>query len=238
MPTPALYRGYRFTDTIISHCVWLYYRFNLSLRDVQEIMAKDGVSVSHETIRQWCRTFGPRCAEEVRRRRAPAADTWQCDEVQVKSSGRTDYLWHAVDRAGIALSILVQERRNKDAACAFLRRVLRTVTATPRVVVTDKLRSYGAALREMLPGVEHRQHKGLNNRAENAHQPTRRRERGLQRFKSAEHAQCFLEPFGQGGNHFRRRRHLLCADQRRALMNECFRIWREVTAIAAPCALR
>ena len=237
MSTPALYRGYRFTDPIISHCVWLYYRFNLSLRDVQEIMAMDGVSVSHETIRQWCRKFGPRFAEELRRRRAPPADKWHCDEVQVKINGRTYYLWRAVDRDGIELSILVQERRNKDAACAFLRHALRTVTVTPRVVVTDKLCSYGAALREMLPGVEHRQHKGLNNRAENSHQPTRRRERGLQGFKSAEHAQCFLEPFGQVGNHFRLRRHLLCADQRRALMNECFHIWHEVTATAAPCAL-
>jgi putative transposase len=234
MPTPAaLYRGYRFAGTIISHCVWLYYSFNLSLRDVQEIMAKDGVTVSHETIRQWCRKFGQRFAEKLRQYQAPPADKWHCDEAQLKVNGRTYYLWRAVDRDGIELGILVQERRNKEAACAFLRGVLRSVTARPRVVVTDKLRSYGAARREVLPGVEHRQHKGLNNRAENAHQPTRRRERGLQRFKSAEHAQHFLEPFGQIGNHFRPRRHLLPASQYRALLSERFSIWQEVTVPGA-----
>jgi len=234
MPTPtALYRGYRFAGTIISRCVWLYFRFNLSLRDVQEIMAKDGVTVSHETIRQWCRKFGQRFAEKLRQRRAPPTDKWHCDEVQLKVCGRTYYLWRAVDGAGIELGILVQERRNKDAACAFLWCVLRAVGAKPRVVVTDKLRSYGAALRKLLPDVEHRQHKGLNNRAENSHQPTRRRERGLQRFKSPEHAQHFLETFCQVGNHFRPGRHLLHASQYRVLMRERFHIWREVTEAAA-----
>jgi putative transposase len=232
-PSVALYRGYRFAGTIISHCVWLYYRFNLSLREVQKIIAMGGVTVSHETIRQWCRKFGPRFAEDLRRRRAPSADKWHCDEVQLKVNGRTYYLWRAVDRNGIALGSLVQERRNKEAACTFLRRVLRTVKAVPRVVVTDKLRSYRAALREVLPDVEHRQHKGLNNRAEHAHQPTRRRERGLQRFKSPEHAQHFLEPCGQVANHFRPRRHLLRADQYRTTMSERFQVWREVTATAA-----
>jgi putative transposase len=232
-PSAALYRGYRFAGTIISRSVWLYYRFTLSLREVQEILAMDGVTVSHETIRQWCRKFGPCFAEALRRRRAPPADKWHCDEVQLKVNGRTYYLWRAVDRDGIELGILVQERRNKDAACAFLRRVLCLIRAMPRVVVTDKLRSYRAALQEVLPDVEHRQHKGLNNRAENSHQPTRRRERGLQRFKSPEHAQRFLEPFGQVGNHFRPRRHLLGASQYRALMSERFHIWREVTATAA-----
>jgi putative transposase len=169
MPTPtALYRGYRFAGTIISHGVWLYFRFNLSLRDVQEIMAKDGVTVSHETIRQWCRKFGQRFAEQLRQRRAPSSDKWHCDEVQLKMCGRTYSLWRAVDGAGTELGILVQERRNKDAACAFLRRVLCAVGAKPRVV-TDKRRSYGASLRRLLPDVEHRQHKGLNNRAENSH---------------------------------------------------------------------
>jgi putative transposase len=231
-PPAALYRGYRFAGTIISPCVWLYFRFNLSLREVQEIMAKDGVTVSHETIRQWCCKFGQRFAGELRRRRAPSADKWHCDEVHLKIGGRTYYLWRAVDRNGVELDILVQQRRNTEAACAFLRRVVRTVGARPRVVVTDKLRSYRAALRKLLPSVEHRQHKGLNNRAENSHQPTRRRERSLQRFKSPEQAQGFLEAFGQIGNHFRPRRHLLGAGQYRALMHERFQIWHEVTGTA------
>ena len=140
-PSAALYRGYRFAGTIISRCVWLYYRFNLSLREVQEVVAMHGVTVSHETIRQWCRKFGPRFAEALRRRRAPPADKWHCDEVQLKVNGHTYYLWRAVDRHGIELGILVHERRNKEAACAFLRRVVRTIRAVPRVVVTDQLRS-------------------------------------------------------------------------------------------------
>ncbi len=139
MRTPAaLYRGYRFAGTIISHCVWLFYRVNLSLRAVQEIRAKDGVTVSHETLRQWCQTFGQRFAAELRRHQAPPTEKWQCDEVQLHVRGRTYYLWRAVDHKGRELAILVQTRRTKEAACAFLRRVLGTVTATPRVVVTTR----------------------------------------------------------------------------------------------------
>jgi putative transposase len=136
------------------------------------------------------------------------------------------------------VGVLVQTRRNKDAACAFLRRVLRTVTTTRGVAVTDTRRSYGAALREVLPGVEQRQHQGLKNRAEHAHQPTRRGERGLQRFTSPEHAQRVREPFGQIGHHFRPRRHLLPVDQYRMLMTERFLIWHEAAVIEAPLASR
>jgi putative transposase len=215
-PSAAHYRGYRFAGTIISRCVWLYYRLNLSLREVREIVAMDGVAVSHETIRQWCRTFGPRSAAALVRRRAPPADKWHCDEVHLKVNGRTHCLWRAVGRNGIELGILAREQPSKEAACAFLRRALCLIRAVPPVVVTDKLRSYRAALQEVLPGVEHRRHKGLNGRAEDSHRPTRRRERGLRRVKSPEHAQRFLEPFGQVGNHFRPRRHLLGAYQYRA----------------------
>jgi putative transposase len=210
-PTAALYRGHRCAGTISSPCVWLYYRFDLSLREVQAILAMGGGTGSHETIRQWCRKFGPRLAEGLRRRRAGPADKWRCDEGQLKVNGRTYYLWRAADRNGLERGILVQERRDKEAACAFLRRVLCTIKAVPRVVVTDTLRSSGAALQEVRPDVEHRQHRGLNNRAGNSHRPARRRERGLPRFKSPGHAQRFLEPFGQVGDHFRPRRHLLGA---------------------------
>jgi putative transposase len=227
------YCGYRFSTAIISRCVWLYYRFNLSLRDIEELMAKDDITVSCETIRQWCRKFGRTFAERVRRRHAPPQDKWHCDALQLKMNGKTRYLWRAVDRDGVELDILVHHRRNAEAACMFLRRLLRTVGAVPRVVVTDKLRSYRAALAELLPQVEHRQHKGLNNRAENSHQPTRRRERGLQRCKSPRHAQAFLEPFGQIGNHFRPRRHLLTAAQYRQIRSERFRSWHEVTDVTS-----
>jgi putative transposase len=181
--TPArLYRRYRFPRTVISHCVWLYYRFNLSLRDVEEVMAKDGIIVSYETIRQWCRKFGRTFAEGLRRKQPQPNDKWHCDGVQLKINGQTHYLWRAVDRHGRELDICVQRRRTKEAARRFLSRLLQTVACVPRVIVTDKLRSYRAALKELLPQVEHRQHKGLNNRAENSHQPTRRRERAMQRF--------------------------------------------------------
>jgi putative transposase len=172
------YRGYRFPAAIISRCVWLYYRFNLSLRDIEELMAKDGTTVSSETIRQWCRKFGQSCAEGVRRRHPPPQGKWHCDEPRLTIGGQTHYLWRAVDRDGIELDILVHHRRNAEAARAFLQRLFSKVGAVPRVIVTDELRSYRAALAELLPQVEHRQHKGLTTRAENAHQPTRRRERG------------------------------------------------------------
>jgi putative transposase len=231
------YCGYRFSTAIISRCVWLYYRFNLSLRDIEELLTKDDIAVSYETIRQWCRRFGRIFAERVRRRHAPAQDKCHCDELQLKMHGKTHYLWRAVDRDGRELDILVHHRRTAEAACLFLRHLLRNVGAVPRVVVTDKLRSYRTALAELLPQVEHRQHKGLNNRAENSHQPTRRRERGLQRFKSPQHAQAFLEPFGQIGNHFRPRRHLLTAAQHRQIRSERFQTWHEVTDVTSGPAM-
>jgi putative transposase len=229
---PALYRRHRFPAEIISHCVWLYYRFLLSYRDVEELLAERGVIVSHETVRQWCRKFGPVFAARLRHRRRRAADKWHLDEVQLKIRGTKHWLWRAVDRDGVVLDILVQARRNQAAAEAFRRRVLAGEDTAPRVVVTDKLASYPPALRRVLPGVEHRRHKGLNNRAENSHRPVRKRERVLQRFKSPEHAQRFLEPFSAVCNHFRPRRHLLPADLYRQIRTDCFRQWREMVGLA------
>ncbi len=227
-----LYRGYRFPAEIISHAVWLYYRFALSHRDVEELLAERGVQVSYEAIRLWCRKFGATYAIGLRRRRARAADKWHIDEVQLKIKGKKHWLWRAVDRDGLVLDILVQERRNQEAAERFLRRVLDGEEQAPRVVVTDKLTSYPPALRRVLPGVEHRRHKGLNNRAENSHRPVRKRERVLQRFKSPEHAQRFLEPFSAVCNHFRPRRHLLPAEQYRRIRTERFQQWREAVRLA------
>ena len=190
------YRGYRFPPEIIAHAVWLYFRFHLSFRDVQDLLAERGVVVSHETIRQWCTTFGATFAAGLRRRRVRAGDKWHLDEVALKIRGERHWLWRAVDQHGVVLDILVQERRDQVAAERFLRRVLDgEAGAEPRVVITDKLASYPPAIRRALPNSEHRRHKGLNNRAENSHLPTRKRERILQRFKSAEHAQRFLVPF-------------------------------------------
>ncbi len=175
--SPQLYRRHRFPAEIISHCVWLYFRFCLSYRDVEEMMAQRGVRVSYETIRQWCLKFGQKIADELRRRRPQPGDKRHLDEVYLKINRRTHYLWRAVDQQGVVLDILVQSRRNKEAAIRCLRRLLTGMRYAPRVTVTDKLKSYGAAVKELKLQVDHRQHKGLNNRAENSHQPTRQRER-------------------------------------------------------------
>ncbi len=230
-PATTEYKNHRFPAEIISHAVWLYFRFALSHRDVEELLAERGVRVSDEAIRLWCQRFGPLFARTLRRRRSRAADTWHLDEVQLKIKGKKHWLWRAVDRDGVVLDILVQERRDQAAAERFLRRVLGGEEEAPRVVVTDKLASYPAALRRVLPGVEHRRHKGLNNRAENSHRPVRKRERVLQRFKSPEHAQHFLEPFGAVQNHFRPRRHLLSAAQYRQTRTERFEQWRKAARL-------
>jgi putative transposase len=229
---PALYRRHRFPAEIIGHAVWLYFRFNLSHRDVEELLAERGVQVSYEAIRLWCREFGAAYTEHLRRRQPGAADKWQVDEVQLKIRGRKYWLWRAVDQDGFVLDILVQERRNEAAAVAFLRRVLATAGGEPRVIVTDKLASYVPAVRRVLPTAEHRRHKRLNNRAENSHVPVRKRERVLRRVKSAEQAQRFLEPFSAVRNHFRPRRHRLSAHQYRQIMQHRFRTWREAVCAA------
>src|SRR5712691_8266471 len=206
------FRGYRFPSEIITHAVWLYNRFSLSHRDVEELLAGRGIQVSYEAIRLWCRKFGPLLACELRRRRPRRGDKWFLDEVALTMNKRRYWLWRAVDQDGIVLDILVQSRRGQHAAERFLRRVLDGENgAQPRVVITDKLASYPPALRRVLPNTEHRRHKRLNNRAENSHRPVRKRERAMQRFKSPEQAQRFLETFSAVCNHFRPRRHRLSA---------------------------
>ena len=198
----------------------------MSYRDAEELLAERGVAVSYETIRRWCRRFGQAFADRLRRRRPRPGDKWYVDEVQLKINGRRHWLWRAVDRDGLVLDILVQERRNQEAAERFLRRVLAAEDRAPRVVVTDKLASFPPALKRVLPDTEHRRHKGMNNRAEHSHRLVRKRERGLQRFKSPEQAQRFLEPFSAVCNHFRPRRHLLTAEQYRRIRAERFGQWR------------
>ena len=160
------YKGFRFPAEIMSHAVWLYYRFSLSYRDVEELLAERGITVSDETVRRWCRQVGQGYADGLRRRRPRPGDKWHLDEVQLKLNGCKHWLWRAVDQDGVVLDILVQERRNQEAAETFLRRVVEGQGYQPRVVITDKLASYPPAVRRVLPGVEHRRHKGLNNRAE------------------------------------------------------------------------
>ncbi len=173
--TPS-YRGFRFPAEIISHCVWLYHRFPLSFREVEEMMLQRGIVVSHETVRQWCRTFGQTYANGLRRRRPRPGDKWHLDEVFIKINGKTHYLWRAVDQHGNVLDILVTSRRDANAAARFFRKLLTGLEYAPRVLVTDKLASYPVAHRRLMTGVRHRRSKYLNNRAENVRREVARNE--------------------------------------------------------------
>ncbi|GAB2456224.1 IS6 family transposase [Streptomyces incanus] len=230
--TPPSYQGHRYPVEVISHCVWLSFRFPLSFREVEELMPGRGVLVSYETIRRWCATFGQAYANALCRRRPRPGDKWHLDEVFIKINGERKYLWRAVDQNGNVLDILVQNRRDKAAARRFFRRLLKGIGAVPRVIVTDKLRSYSAAHREVMPSVEHRSHQGLNHRAENSHQLTRQRELALKGFRSAGAAQRFLAAFSGISPHFRPRRHLMTAPDHRAEMTIRFTIWDQATGVA------
>src|SRR5499433_3080501 len=223
------YKNHRFPVEIISHAVWLYFRFCLRFRAVEELLLERGVVVTYEAIRKWCRKFGQPSANQLRRRRPRPGAKWHLDEMVFTIKGEHHYLWRAVDQDGNVLDILVQRRRDKRAAKKFFRKLLKELTYVPRVIITDKLKSYGAAKRELLPGVEHRQHRYLNNRAENSHQPTRQRERRMQRFKSPGHAQRFLSAYGTISQHFRPHRHRFAAPAYRQELRKRFQIWREVT---------
>ncbi|MFJ8026077.1 IS6 family transposase [Streptomyces sp. NPDC096311] len=230
---PPSYKGHRYPVDVIAHRVWLYHRFPLSYREVEELMLERGVIVSYETVRRWCAKFGQAYANALRRRQSRPGDKWHLDEVFVKINGERKYLWRAVDADGNVLDILVQNRRDKAAARRFFRRLMKKTGTVPRVVVTDKLRSYGAAHREVMPSVEHRSHKGLNNRAENSHQPTRQREHAMKGFRSTGGAQRFLSAFSGISPHFRPRRHLMTAPDHRAEMTVRFTIREHITGAAA-----
>ncbi len=192
-----------------------------------------GVSLSYETVREWCLKFGQTYANGLRHKHPRPGDQWHLDEVFLKINGRLYYLWRAVDQDGDVLDILVQNRRDKKAAKKFFRKLLKGLRYTPRVIITDKLKSYQAAKQEIMPSVEHRQDKGRNNRAENSHQPTRVREKVLRRFKSAGHAQRFLSVFGIITSFFRVGRHLYRVHGYREVMKSRFAVWVEVVGAQA-----
>ena len=227
------YAGYRFPPEIISHAVWLYFRFPLSLRMVDELLAARGIIVSHETARQWALKFGQGFANQIRRKLHAPGDKWHLDEVMLTIAGVKHWLWRAMGQNGMVLDILVQSRRDTRAAKRLLCKLMKRQCRTPRVMITDKLASYGAARREVMPAVEHRKHKGLNNRAENSHQPTRRRERQMKRFKSAGQAQRFLSAHDGVSNLFQLHRHQVPAVQYRAARIQAFQVWSEVTGVTA-----
>ena len=197
------YHGYRFPPEIISHAVWLYHRFCLSFREAEDLLAQRGITVTYETIRKWCQNFGLDDARRLRRRRGRMGDTWYLDELFVTIQGRRQYRWRAVDQNGDVIDILLQPRRNRQAA----------------------------AHRTVMPSVMHSTRQYENNRAEGSHQPTRQRERQMRRFTSPAHAQRFLSVHGVILNLFRVGRHLLRAVHHRRLRTRAFGVWREVTSV-------
>jgi putative transposase len=225
------YSGYRFPPEIIHQAIWLYLRFTLSFRDVEDLLAERGLVVSYETVRRWVNHFGPMIAADLRKRRQRPHTTWHLDEVYLKIGGRMVYLWRAVDAEGEVLDVLVQSKRNKHAALKLMRKLLKKYAFVPERLITDDLRSYGAAVRDL--GIERRHERGQwkNNRAENSHQPTRRRERKMQRFKSPGSAQKFLSTHAAIYNTFNVQRHLTSAQTHRTLRAAAIDTWR--TAVAA-----
>ncbi|CAN7695159.1 IS6 family transposase [Phyllobacterium sp. LjRoot231] len=198
----ANYKNHRFPPEIIARAVWLYYRFPLSLRHVEEMLLERGIVVSYETIRRWGRRHGPDYARRLIGKQPLKSDIWHLDEVVVRIKGKKFWLWRAVDQDGYVLDEIVQNRRNTKAARRLLTRLLKKQGMVPKRIVTDKLRSYGAAKRQVMPDVEHRLHKGLNNRAENSHVPFRKRERMRQGFRSVGSLQCFVSLFSAVRNLF------------------------------------
>jgi putative transposase len=226
---PERYKNHRFPGEIISHGVGLSYRFPLSYRDVHELLCARRLDVTHEAIRQWCLPFGQDYANQRKRRRAQPGDKWHWDAVFVTINGTRHDLWRAVAQDDNVRDILVQSRRNKHAAKKFFRKLLKGLQSVPRVIITAKLKSYGAAKRAILPGVAHRQSRYRNNRCENSHRPTRQRAYRMQGFQSAGHAQRFLSAYGPIAQHFRPRRHRLSASAYRQEMQNRFARWTDIT---------
>ncbi len=194
-------KRYRYPGSVISCAIWQYHRFNLSYRDVQEQLAYRGIIVSHETVRNWCVRFSRSFKDVLKKREGRVSDKWHLDEMSLRIKGEPYVLWRAVDSNGVELDVFLQRRRNKASAIRFLSRLLKHYDS-PRVIVTDKLRSYIRPIKQMCPGTDHRSHKGLNNRVENGHQPTRRKEKTLIKYKSPQGTQTLLSLMGKVRNLF------------------------------------
>ena len=235
---PDTYRGYRFPAEVIAHAVWLYLRFPLSFRDVEEMLAERGIRVSYETVRCWVTKFGPQFATELRKREARAGCVWHLDEMAVRIGGKQHWLWRAVDEHGATLNVLLQETRDTAAAECFFHLLLGTAGAASKQINTDKLGSYAAAIRRIaeLEGVDHQQARSTqrcNHRVEQAHQPTRIRERRMGRFRCPISAQRFLSAFARTWNLFRPRRRSFTTLQYRIALQERFAIWKVAAGLRA-----
>jgi transposase-like protein len=224
------YRRHRFPPALIQHAIWLYLRFTLSYRDVEDLLAERGVDVSHESVRRWVLKFGPMIARRLRGNRPRPSDRWHLDEMVVRIAGKHMYLWRAVDHEGEVLDMLVQRRRDKRAALRLMRKLLRKQGFAPKLLTTDKLGSYGAAFRHLGLTCHHEQGLRKNNRAENSHQAVRRRERKMQRFKSAGSAQRFLSIHAAVHNNFNLQRHLISRSTLRIFRAEAAAQWRSAVA--------
>ena len=224
------YRRHRFPPPIIQHAIWLYLRFTLSYRDVEELLAERGLDVSYETVRRWVLKFGPKIARKLRRCRPSPSDRWHLDEMVVRIAGKRMYLWRAVDHEGEVLDMLVQRRRDKLAALRLMRKLLRKQGFTPKLLTTDQLGSYGSAFRHLRLTCSHEQGLRKNNRAENSHQVVRRRERKMQRFKSARSCQRFLSVHAAVHNTFNLQRHLVSRATLRTFRAEAAAQWQSAVA--------
>ena len=224
------YKRHRFPPEVIAQAIRLYVRFNLSLREIEEMLLERGMDISYETIRRWTIKFGPQIARDLRRRQPRPGDVWHLDEVVVKIAGKKLWLWRAVDQHGVVLEEILQSRRNKRAAKRLLVKLIKRY-GLPKRIITDKLRSYGAAKREVASNLDHWSHKGLNNRAENSHLPFRKRERAMQGFRSPGSLQRFVSVHSAIRNCFSipaRRRSALTIRYHRL---EAFDAWSAATKI-------
>lgn len=226
------YRRHRFPPHVIQHAVWLYARFTLSFRDVEDLLAERGLDISYETIRRWFHKFGQPIAKNLRKVRPVPSDHWHLDEMVVVIRGKRHWLWRAVDNEGEVLDFLVQPKRNTKAAIKLMRKLLKKQGWAPSQIVTDKLKSYHVAFREIGLKAKHIDNKRSNNRAENSHQPVRRREKKMQRFKSPGSAQKFLNVQSATYNTFYLQRHLIKRINFKQYRATAFDVWKNASAAA------
>jgi putative transposase len=225
-----MYKRHRFPPEIIQYVVWLYHRFNLSHRDIKDLLSQRGIQVSYEANRLWCNKFGSKYAQRLRRKHQGYGDTFFIDEVFVKIQGHRHYLWRAVDQDGEVVDVFLQKRRDGKAAKRFFKRLLKNHKGEPRRIVTDKLGSYRVAHRELIPEAIHDTTQYANNRVELSHELTRVRERGMRKFKSMEQAQRFLNAHAAVYNLFNLGRHLVSAENYRLFRQRAFATWEKAVA--------
>ena len=226
-----MYKRHWFQLEIIQYAVWLYHRFNLSHRDVEDLIAERGIAVSYEAIRLWCNKFGSKYARRLRQKHQGYGDTFFIDEGFVKIQGEQHYLWRAVDQDGEVVDVFLQKRRDGNAAKRFFKRLLRKHRGEPRKIVTDKLRSYNVAHRELIPEAIHDTTQYANNRCELSHEPTRVRERGMRKFKPIQQAQRFLGAHAAVYNLFNLGRHLVSAENYRFFRHRAVVSWENAVGI-------